>query len=219
MARRLVMDVHEPEAIADRLRDLGTEPAIRTIHPGDYVLGPVGVERKTLQDFFGSLVRKRLFEQVRRLREAYPETLLILEGDVGKVREYKHPNAFWGAFLALEIDYRTPIVFTADHDQTAQALHVLTVRQSGTEEAYGLRHKPKMLNLEERQRFLVEGLPDVGGTLSRHLLERFGSVRGVFAAEERELRRVPGIGPAKARAIAEVLTAPWEGTQRRLAHR
>jgi len=65
----LVVDSNEPEDIPERLRELGVEIEVRKIAPGDYVLGPVGIERKTLYDFFNSMVRKRLFEQVQRLRE------------------------------------------------------------------------------------------------------------------------------------------------------
>ena len=62
----LVIDVNEPGDIPERLRALGVDFEIKRIAPGDYVLGPVGIERKTLADFFNSLVRKRLFEQGER---------------------------------------------------------------------------------------------------------------------------------------------------------
>src|SRR3989442_9162291 len=74
----LVVDSNEPRDIPERLRELGVDIEVQKIAPGDYVLGPVGIERKTLSDFFNSMVRKRLFEQVRRLRDAYPQPLVIL---------------------------------------------------------------------------------------------------------------------------------------------
>ena len=51
----LVIDSNEPEDITERLRTLGVEFEVRKIAPGDYVLGPTGIERKTLADFFNSL--------------------------------------------------------------------------------------------------------------------------------------------------------------------
>ncbi|TLZ74254.1 MAG: DEAD/DEAH box helicase, partial [Methanobacteriota archaeon] len=172
----LVVDVNEPEDIADRLRDLKVPIEVRRIAPGDYILGPVGVERKTITDFFNSMVRKRLFEQVRRLREAYPQPLLILEGDLAEISTYKGPQAFLGALLAVEIGERVPILTTVDKDQTALLLSILWKREQRGASEYGLRHKPKTLTLEQRQRFLVEGLPSVGETLAKNLLEGFGSV-------------------------------------------
>ncbi len=212
----LVVDSNEPEDIPDRLRELGVDVEVRKIAPGDYVLGPIGVERKALYDFFNSLVRKRLFEQVRRLREAYPQPLVILEGDLAEISTFKHPQAILGALLALEVGERVPVLTTADKDQTALLLSILWKRQEKGAADYGLRHKPKAMTVEQRQRFLVEGLPSVGETLARNLLERFGSVRGVFNASEEELKRVSKIGDIKAAEIVRIASAPYEGDQRRL---
>jgi len=212
----LVVDSNEPEDIPDRLRKLGVDVEVRKIAPGDYVLGPIGVERKALYDFFNSLVRKRLFEQVRRLREAYPQPLVILEGDLAEISTFKHPQSILGALLALEVGERVPVLTTADKDQTALLLSILWKRQEKGAADYGLRHKPKAMTVEQRQRFLVEGLPNVGETLARNLLERFGSVRGVFNASEDELKRVSKIGDIKAAEIVRLASAPYEGKQRHL---
>ena len=212
----LVVDVNEPEDIADRLRDLKIPIEVRRIAPGDYILGPVGVERKTITDFFNSMVRKRLFEQIRRLREAYPRPLLILEGDLAEISTYKSPQAFLGALLAVEIGERVPILTTVDKDQTALLLSILWKREQRGASEYGLRHKPKTLTLEQRQRFLVEGLPSVGETLAKNLLEGFGSVRAVFNATEDDLKRVPKIGEVKAAEIVRLVTAAYEGAQKHL---
>lgn len=212
----LVVDSNEPEDIPDRLRELGVEIEVRKITPGDYVLGPIGIERKALLDFFNSMVRKRLFEQVQRLREAYPQPLLILEGDLAEISTFKHPQAILGALLSVEVSERVPVLTTADKDQTALLLSVLWKRQEKGAADYGLRHKPKAMTLGQRQRFLVEGLPSIGETLARNLLERFGSVRAVFAAPHADLKKVPKIGDAKAAEIVRIVMAPYEGRQKRL---
>lgn len=189
---------------------------VRQIYPGDYVVGEVAIERKTVSDFFSSLIRKRLFEQVQRLREAYPVPLVLVEGDLAEISEYRNPRAFWGAFLAFALKEHVPLLFTPDEEQTCQVLVTLHKRAGAKAQEYGLRHKPKMMDLGARQRFLVQGLPSVGETLSQNLLEHFGSPRAVFAAGERALADVEKIGPAKAAEIVRVLTTKWEGRQRRL---
>ena len=216
MRAPLVVDVNEPEDLPERLRELGVDLEVRRLAPGDYVLGPVGIERKTLTDFFNSLIRKRLFEQVQRLRDAYPQPLVILEGDLSEISTFKHPQSVLGAFLAIETKERVPILTTADKEQTALLLSILWKAQDKGAPEYGLRHKPKALSLGQRQRFLVEGLPSIGETLARNLLERFGSVRAVFDASEDDLRKVPKIGEVKAAEIVRLLTSPYEGEQRHL---
>ncbi|MGQ0796290.1 MAG: ERCC4 domain-containing protein, partial [Methanobacteriota archaeon] len=215
----LVMDSNEPEDLFDRLRDLGVEVERRKIAPGDYVVGPIGIERKSLSDFFGSIVKKRLFEQVRRLKEAYPRPLVLLEGDLAEISTFRHPQSLLGALVALEVTERVPVLTTADKDQTALLLSVIWRRQDKAAASYGLRHKPKEMSLDERQRFLVEGLPSVGETLSHALLERFGSVRAVFNASEDDLKRVPKIGDVKAAEIARLVTTRYEGRQTRIEDR
>lgn len=216
VAEPLIVDVHEPDDIVERLVELGVAIERRKIHPGDYVLGEVGIERKALHDFFGSLIRKRLFEQLRRLRDSYPVALMILEGDLAEISEFKNPGALFGALVAVEVDERVPILTTADREQTALLLSVFWKRHGRERSAYGLRHKPKELSLAQRQQFLVEGLPNVGETLARNLLEHFGSVRAVFAAAREDLVRVPKIGETKAAEIEKALTSPYEGPQRHL---
>src|SRR5947208_5728998 len=212
----LVVDSNEPEDIPERLRELGVDIEVRKIAPGDYVLGPVGIERKTLSDFFNSMVRKRLFEQVRRLREAYPQPLVVLEGDLAEISTFRSPQAILGALLVLETTERVPVLTTADKEQTAMLLSILWKRQDKGAAEYGLRHKPKAMSLEQRQRFVVEGLPSIGETLARSLLERFGSVRAVFSATEEDLKKVPKIGDVKAAEIARPSNSPYEGDQKHL---
>ena len=216
VAGPLVVDVNEPEDIAERLRILKVPIDVRRIAPGDYVLGPIGIERKTLMDFFGSMVKKRLFEQVHRLRESYPQPLLILEGDLSEVSTFKSPQAFLGALLAVEIGERVPVLTTVDKDQTALLLSLLWKREARGASEYGLRHKPKTRTLEQRQRFLVEGLPSVGETLAKNLLEGFGSVRAVFNADLEDLKRVPKIGAVRAEEIVRLVTAHYEGEQKHI---
>jgi ERCC4-type nuclease len=212
----LVIDSNEPEDIQEKLRGLGVEFEVKKIAPGDYVLGPIGIERKTLSDFFNSMVRKRLFEQVLRLREAYAQPLLILEGDLAEISTFRHPQSILGAILALETAERVPVLTTADKDQTAIMLGLLWKRQDKEAAEYGLRHKPKAMTLEQRQRFLIEGLPSVGETLARNLLEHFGSVQAVFNASEEDLKKVAKIGDVKAAEIVRLACAPYGAAQKRL---
>jgi len=212
----IVVDHREPADIVARLEELRVPVSVKQIYPGDYVVGKVAVERKTVSDFFSSLIKQRLFEQVQRLRESYPVPLVLVEGDMAEISEYKNPRAFWGAFLKFTLDDDVPLIFTPDQEQTCQVLVTLHRRIGAKAAEYGLRHKPKILNLEERQRFLVQGLPSVGEILSRNLLERFGSVRAVFSADPHALAEVPKIGGKKAAEIVDVVTAKWEGRQRRI---
>src|SRR3990172_4582328 len=127
------------------------EPAeVKQISPGDYVVGEVAVERKTVSDFFSSLINRRMFDQVRRLKESYPVPLILVEGGLAQISAYKNPRAFWGAFLLFTMKEHVPLIFTPDEEQTCQALITLHKQMGAKASEYGLRHKPKMLDLEAR---------------------------------------------------------------------
>ncbi|MEE9601464.1 MAG: ERCC4 domain-containing protein [Thermoplasmata archaeon] len=213
---KLYVDVHEPRGIEDRLREAGIPLLRKAIAPGDYIVGEVGVERKTIGDFFSSIMKKRLFEQITRLRETYPKALLLVEGDLARIEHYANPKAFWGAFISLHLEEGIPVLFSPDENHTALILETLYRRQERTGREFGLRHKPKFMSVRQQQEFVVQGLPNIGDTLSRALLERFGSVRKIMAASETDLLRVPKIGEVRAALIVELLDTPYESKQGRL---
>ncbi|BAA31018.1 90aa long hypothetical DNA excision repair protein [Pyrococcus horikoshii OT3] len=72
-----------------------------------------------------------------------------------------------------------------------------------------IRGEKKALTLAERQRMIVESLPNVSTTLARRLLRHFGSVEKVFTASVPELMKVEGIGEKIAREIRRVITSPY----------
>lgn len=217
----IVVDVNEPTDIAQMLEARGIQVVRQRLAPADYVVGPIAIERKSVGDFHGSLIQKRLFEQLTRLKEAYPPPVaLVLEGDLSALDELQAPRAFWGALLAIAVDLDVRVIPTPSRAGTAEMLDVLAHRMArGTSDgrAGDVRFKPRMLTPEDEQKFVVQGIPGIGDVVSHNMLERFGSLRRLFAANERELLRVPGIGKKRAAEMTELLDRPYRGPQRRLA--
>lgn len=208
----IIVDTHEPDLIRDLLRWLGAEISVKHITPGDYVVGDMGVERKSLNDFFASIVRKRLFDQIARLKEAYQKRLLIVEGDISHVKQFGNPRVFWGAYLSIVLDLETPIIFTPDMEETANLLFTLDKRISEDRRRFPvIRYKPRVLSDDEWKIFVVQGLPYVGYKTAERLLTRFRTVRRIFNATPLELMRIPEIGEKKARRIVEIITSEYGG--------
>ena len=67
--------------IVKGLIERGVSVKTETLEKGDYILSDqCAVERKTVHDFVYTLTRRYLFEQLFKLKEAYPKSLLLLEG-------------------------------------------------------------------------------------------------------------------------------------------
>lgn len=65
--------------------------------------------------------------------------------------------------------------------------------------------KPRVAPDGAMSQYLVSGLPGVGPELARRLVMHFGSAGAVFAASEKDLCSVKGIGTGTARKIVESL--------------
>ncbi|ALM75140.1 DEAD/DEAH box helicase [Thermococcus barophilus] len=192
------------------LKELEAHIEVKTLDVGDYIVSEdVAVERKSANDFIQSIIDGRLFDQVKRLTEAYARPVIIIEGQLYGVRNV-HPNAIRGALAAVTIDWGVPILFSTDAKETAQFIYLIAKReQEERKKEVAVRSEKKALTLADRQRLIVEGLPYVSATLAKRLLRHFGSVERVFTAKENELMEVEGIGEKIAREIRRVITAPY----------
>jgi len=184
---------------------------IKQIPVGDYIVSDrICIERKRAEDFTDSMIRKRLFEQVARLREAYEMPLLIIE-DENLFSRNVGRRAIYGAIACLIIDYGMSVIRTESIEETASVIFALASReQFKKKKEVSLRGKKPNMSLKERQQFLVEGLPNVSATLAKRLLNHFGSVKNIMVASKTELKKVEGIGEKKANAIKKVIESKWE---------
>ena len=122
----IIADVRESRLVILELRRLGARVEEKAISPGDYVVGEgFGIERKSFSDFIQSIFKKRLFEQVERLKEAYPRCCLVVEGDSLRIASLPNPSIFWGALARLITDAEVPVAFTPDEAHTALFLYSL----------------------------------------------------------------------------------------------
>jgi Fanconi anemia group M protein len=178
---------------------------------GDYVLSSrIGVERKTVEDFLGSLLEGKLFQQMRNLRGAYSRPVLIVEGEGLLTKRNISHQAIFGCFVSIIVDFGIPIIETRNPGETADFLYVMASReQREGKRAVAIRGEKYAMSLPEHQRFIVEGLPNISVVLAKRLLQHFGSIHAVVNASEEELSEVQGIGKTIAADIVKVLRSEY----------
>jgi ERCC4-related helicase/ERCC4-type nuclease len=177
---------------------------------GDFILSDrVGVERKEVSDFVGSLLEGRLFGQIKDLKGAYARPLLVIEGEnlygTGGVSQ----EAIMGALASVVTDYGVPTIFTRNDRETAGILMAIAKRENAEGRVPAIRGEKGSLSLPERQQFIIEGLPHVSGTLSQRLLSQLGSVYNVFNAGVDELSQVKGVGRKTAEELYRTIRSPY----------
>lgn len=183
---------------------------VRRLSRGDYLIdGRILVERKSVCDLARSIVDGRLFRQALSLKQcASCRAVLLVEGSREALAATGVRREAWqGALVTVEVLLGIPVMRSRDAEETARLLRYMAdqVRRvaSGAIQRSGYRpHR-----LLTRQLFILQGLPGVGRKRARQLLETFGSVASVFAADEAHLRQVRGIGMRTAAAIHRVAHA------------
>lgn len=212
MKAKIIIDVREIYSGIPDLLSLKADVEIKQLAVGDYILSDkIAVERKRAEDFLESLINKRIFNQIDRLKEAYEKPILIIE-DVGLFSRNINERAIYGAIAYILTECDVPVIRTRDAEETASLLYAIAVReQFKKKKDVSLRGKKPKMSLKERQQFIIEGLPNVSAVLAKRLLDYFGSVKNVINASLAELKRVEGIGEKKAKAIKEVIEAKWNG--------
>ena len=118
----LIIDTREQEPY-------GFDPRLviavrRALPAGDYSVAGleqmVAVERKTLDDFVGTVIRARgrFYRELRRL-ERYARACVVVEADLGDVlagryRGDAHPHSVLGSVLAVAVDFGVPVFFCSN---------------------------------------------------------------------------------------------------------
>jgi len=173
---------------------------------GDFVVSDrVVIEKKTVKDFIQSITDKRLFQQLKDMKDNFEKPLLIIEGEE-PLYGYLHPNTIRGALAAVTVDLGIPILWTRDLADTAGLVYWIAKREQIDEKRENvLRNKRTPETIEEQQEYLIASLPDISIVRSKALLKHFKSPQNVFNASTKELQEVRGIGEKIAEKIKKVI--------------
>jgi len=115
----MYVDVHEPEEIVEALRkEHGIYVQVRPLEAGDYAFSNLLVERKTLNDFYNSIVHgdKHIWKQVIKLKSVAERPYLIVERwNPYFFKDKKKERTVYGALARISL----------------MGIHVVTLQGSG----------------------------------------------------------------------------------------
>lgn len=200
----IYVDVRERRSLVpQQLEKLGVKVVYTELEVGDYIVGEVGVERKEIGDFVGSLVSGRLDNELYNLSYNFDLSYLIVEGYVSEVLLYRrikrwaYISKLVGCSLKRAPEGKSGQIITVNVEtpfDTALFLKALDEKITRGEEFRLPVLRKAHMNEEERAMAVLMALPGVGEKRARLLLERFGSVRNVLNASVEELSSVKGLG-------------------------
>lgn len=196
----IYVNCHEPKDIIEYLRNK-TEIEVKNFTPADYVIGCIGIERKTIDDFLSSLIEKRLFEQLGRLKYCYENCILLIEAfDLS----FFNTNAIYGAILKIMFAMDIKVIFSQTKKQTSDILCVIKDNFNKKDNVINtndkpdtnklLKNQPKSVSLNRKRLLMLQSIPNIGVKRAKLLLSRFKSIREIIDANEKELSSIEGIG-------------------------
>jgi DNA excision repair protein ERCC-4 len=188
--------------IPEALVAAGLDVTMTDLPVGDYVLGlGSAVERKGSSDLGASIRDGRIFDQAVRLQSAFPQAVLIVEGEPRGTAE----DAWRGAVCRLVEDGFTVLHSLDVEDSAAWIIRLAKrARRAGpTSRTDGPRRAPRHPSAQAEAMLSV--VPGISPVMARSLLAAYGSISAVSAAAPEGLRRHPGIGRVRAARLAEAL--------------
>ena len=192
---KIIVDHREKNSlIVSELMRIGCEVDLKQLQIGDYIIKNTVVERKTINDFLGSMINKRLRKQLINMQQCKSK-LLIVEG-IDECELYHsdstiHENAVRGFLLSIALHYQVPMIFTKDYADTAQFLKILA-NKSTKERDNGINDKPKARNKNEQLQFIIEGFPGIGPKTAKKLLKEFNTIENIIKTPLEKLTELIG---------------------------
>jgi ERCC4-type nuclease len=212
----IIVDSREASSAAKIVKGLverGVNVKTETLEKGDYILSDqCAVERKTVNDFVYTLTRRYLFEQLFRLKDVYPKSLILLEGYLPIIYKYSHiqPASVWGAMFNLAKN-GISIVNTASYKETVDFLYVAARQEQIVEKRAPTVHAFKKCDtLTDAQLYFVASLPNIGREKALAVLKSYQTPLNSLINVDDWSKTVHGLGPVITNRVKEVLTAPFK---------
>ena len=212
----IIVDSREASTAAKIVKGLierGVKVKTQALEKGDYILSDqCAVERKTVTDFVYTLTRRYLFEQLFMLKDAYPKSLILLEGYLPIIYKFSHiqPAAIWGAMFNLAKN-GIAMVNTKSYKESIDFLYVAARQEQIVEKRAPTVHPfKKTETLSDAQVFLIASLPNIGREKATALLKSYQTPMNAFINVDDWAKTVHGLGPVISSRVKEVLGTPYE---------
>jgi len=212
----IIIDTREASSakkIAAGLIEKGVNIKTAMLEKGDYILSDqCAVERKTVNDFVYTLTRRYLFEQLFRLKDVYPKSLIVLEGYLPIIYKYRNiqPQAVWGAMFNLAKN-GVAIVNTASQKETIDFLYTAARQEQIVEKRSAIVHAFKKCDtLSDAQVYFIASLPSIGREKATAILDSYQTPLNALINVDDWEKTVHGLGPVITNRVKDVLSIPYK---------
>ena len=205
---KIVVDCREKNSlVASELLKMGFAIEFKQLPVADYIVNETAIERKTISDLKSSIIDKRIISQLNGLKQ-YAKHLLILEGIKNKniYEGNMHANAFRGFLLGIALNFKTPIIYSLDEEDTAKYIGLIANKKNNQNQE-SIRPNKSSLSKEEYLQFILEGFPQVGPATAKKLIKDFKNLKEIANSSKEQLENLVG---KKAEKIYEIFNQEFQ---------
>lgn len=214
--QKMIIDSHEPEALIESLKqEKGIYVEVKELASGDYVFSNIGVERKTLKDFYGSIVHgdKRIWQQMYNLKRCFERPILVIErwDDSFLIETYKLRTVL-SAMSSIVMQGISVVVLPGQErdwkpfiDFLAYMFYASDKKEPSLKPVPKKGHQETVLDVRED---MVCMIPMLGRKKSKEILSRYTTIEELCKADENDIRK--RLGPKTGQMLIEVLKKKFE---------
>lgn len=200
----VVSDYREKEVI-EHLKKLGAIVNEQSLEVADYICSEaVGIERKTYDDFISSIIDGRIFEQAGDLKKNFEKPIVVIEGYSNR---QINENVLKAAIASLIVGFNLSLLTTKNPLDTAKIIFWMAKKEQSAGSGISIKVGKKPKEMKYLQEFIIASIPGISTVLAKKLLQQFGSIEKIVAANAAELQKV--VGKKKGESIKKVLTAKY----------
>ena len=209
----MIIESREPDSNLKLIQKDSPDSKREFFEVGDYLLNNgFAVERKKGRDLMGSLQSKRLYEQLNNLCQYEHPILAIVTDNLWRDFYFSHSRFIHDTYMGTisTIIAKYPKMRIVQFETDADFCRFLISLEKKINADGGPKERPKPMNRKATKPCEIKenclcAIPGVGVPMSKKLLKKFGSVRGVSQASEEDLLSIEKLGKKTAKSILETL--------------
>lgn len=202
----ILIDYREDNARIDLLKKHFHSAEVTALDYGDILINYydkiIAIETKTIQDFIGSCRNGQLRKEALNMKSKCPYSFIIIYDDGKWNKEFTKPltlNEQYGNIASLMQRYKVPVFTCKNEEHFIKCIKAIMRAVKNSDEPIDqpiVRKKDsnEMINV-------LIGIPSVGKTMARRLLDTFKTPGGVFRAKDDELDEIPRLQKKSKAAI------------------
>lgn len=193
---KVLIDYREDNNRIDLLKQNFHDAEVVTLDYGDILIyyddKEISIEVKTIQDFISSCRNGQMKKEALNMKSKCDYCFIIIYNDGKWNKFYTKPLSLperYGNIISLMQRYKIPVVTCKNENHFIESIRAIIRSVSKSDKPIDspiVRKKDsnEMINV-------LIGIPSVGKTMARRLLDKFKTPGGVFNASDDDLNNIP----------------------------